>query len=85
MRFFSSVAVLLAGVTFSLVPSVAGGPIQEPAQKRGNCANTATSRHCWGSYSIDTDATYTWPNTGVTRRVSEQLYLVMSDALLTGR
>jgi len=68
MRFFSSVAVLLAGVTFSLVPSVAGGPIQEPAQKRGNCANTATSRHCWGSYSIDTDATYTWPNTGVTRR-----------------
>ncbi|KAK0701704.1 Cupredoxin [Lasiosphaeria miniovina] len=28
------------------------------------------SRGCWGSFNIGSDVTYTWPNTGVTRRYS---------------
>ncbi|KAH6654743.1 Cupredoxin [Truncatella angustata] len=31
------------------------------------CVNTATSRSCWGNYSIDTDYYVTTPYTGVTR------------------
>jgi hypothetical protein len=35
-----------------------------------NCENTATSRSCWGEYSIDTDYYNIVPDTGVTREVS---------------
>lgn len=31
------------------------------------CANSATSRGCWGNYSIDTNYYTTIPDTGVTR------------------
>lgn len=34
---------------------------------RASCENTATSRDCWGDYSIDTDYYTTTPDTGVTR------------------
>lgn len=34
---------------------------------RTPCANTATSRGCWGKYSIDTNFYEETPNTGVTR------------------
>lgn len=34
----------------------------------GNCANTASTRQCWGGgYYIGTDSETSWPNTGVTR------------------
>lgn len=34
----------------------------------GNCANTASTRQCWGGgYYIGTDAETSWPTTGVTR------------------
>ncbi|CZT41233.1 probable Laccase-2 [Rhynchosporium secalis] len=38
-----------------------------PLEPRKECENTATSRGCWGNYSIDTDWYETVPNTGVTR------------------
>lgn len=34
------------------------------------CENTATSRQCWGNFSIDTDYYDVTPDTGVTREVS---------------
>jgi hypothetical protein len=34
-----------------------------------SCDNTATSRSCWGNYSIDTDYYEVTPETGVTREV----------------
>ena len=34
----------------------------------GSCANTASTRQCWGGgYYIGTDAETSWPNTGVIR------------------
>ncbi|KAK3324236.1 Cupredoxin [Cercophora scortea] len=62
MRFSSSLVVLLSGVT-----SLATGTPFFGLRKRASCANTATSRNCWGNYSINDDVTYTWPSTGVTR------------------
>lgn len=43
----------------------------EPRQ--APCENTPTSRNCWGNYSIDTNYEETWPNTGVTREVKQQI------------
>ncbi|ETS76617.1 hypothetical protein PFICI_12004 [Pestalotiopsis fici W106-1] len=37
------------------------------ARQSSSCENTATSRNCWGEYSIDTDYYQTTPDTGVTR------------------
>ena len=37
------------------------------------CENTATSRSCWGDYSIDTDWYTTIPSTGITRGDFNQL------------
>lgn len=34
---------------------------------RASCENTATSRSCWGEYSVDTDYYSVTPDTGVTR------------------
>ncbi|KAK3688141.1 Cupredoxin [Podospora appendiculata] len=62
MRFYNSLVVLLAGVT-----SLATATPFVDWKKRASCANTATSRNCWGNYSISDDVTYTWPTTGVTR------------------
>ncbi|KAH7350933.1 laccase precursor [Rhexocercosporidium sp. MPI-PUGE-AT-0058] len=38
-----------------------------PLTPRQSCENTATSRSCWGNYSIDTDWYEMVPETGVTR------------------
>lgn len=59
--------------------------------KRGYCENTPTSRHCWGNFNIDSGVTYTWPNTGVTRFVTQtcpvtnQSSTNMSSTILTSR
>ncbi|KAI4600027.1 laccase, multicopper oxidase, benzenediol:oxygen oxidorectuctase [Pestalotiopsis sp. 9143b] len=37
------------------------------ARQSSSCENTATSRNCWGEYSIDTDYYQITPDTGVTR------------------
>lgn len=39
------------------------------ARQTTSCDNTATSRSCWGDYSIDTDFYSVTPETGVTREV----------------
>jgi len=62
-------ALLLAGTSSLTAAAPVEGGSGGPQMKRGFCENTATSRDCWGDYSIDTDVTYTWPNTGVTRFV----------------
>lgn len=44
---------------------------------RASCDNTATSRDCWGDYSIDTNYYETTVTTGVTRGIvshSQKLY-----------
>ncbi|KAH8878910.1 hypothetical protein GQ53DRAFT_673202, partial [Thozetella sp. PMI_491] len=38
-----------------------------PVKPRASCDNTATSRDCWGDYSIDTNWYEEVPDTGVTR------------------
>nr|CAM12502.1 laccase precursor [Helotiaceae sp. UHH 1-13-18-4] len=57
--------------TSALHAVVSGSPFPtnalSPSSKRASCANTATSRSCWGDYSIDTDWYSTVPETGVTR------------------
>jgi hypothetical protein len=60
-----SLAILLVGLT-SLATAL---PVNEA--ERGYCENTPTSRDCWGGFNIDSDATYTWPDTGVTRHVRQ--------------
>ncbi|TVY39689.1 Laccase [Lachnellula subtilissima] len=47
----------------SVVPSVSDLVSRQDA----SCTNSATSRNCWGQYSVDTDYYSVTPNTGVTR------------------
>jgi len=49
----------------SAIPSVSDLVTRQNA----SCENTATSRRCWGGYSIDTDYYSVTPDTGVTREV----------------
>jgi hypothetical protein len=43
--------------------------------------NTATSRSCWGDYSIDTDWYTTVPSTGVTRGIFKYHLQIHLDAI----
>ncbi|KAK0639737.1 multicopper oxidase-domain-containing protein [Cercophora newfieldiana] len=54
-------------LTGLFVAVLAGAEVASAACKRGYCENTPTSRQCWGSFNVDSDVTYTWPNTGITR------------------
>ncbi|KAH9213418.1 laccase precursor [Leptodontidium sp. 2 PMI_412] len=58
LAFSASLAAAIP-LTSNLKPS--------PLKPRQACENTATSRSCWGNYSIDTDWYETVPETGVTR------------------
>ena len=49
-----------------------------------SCKNTATSRSCWGDYSIDTDWYTVTPDTGVTREV-RQYFKLCHSPLLTSK
>lgn len=42
-----------------------------------SCDNTATSRSCWGDYSIDTDWYTVVPETGVTREVRDAFFRLL--------
>lgn len=61
----STIVTLLAAFIYqcsaSVVPSTAN------LNPRTSCENTATTRSCWGDYSIDTDYYTVVPDTGVTR------------------
>ncbi|KAH8818025.1 laccase precursor [Hyaloscypha sp. PMI_1271] len=59
---------LLTGPFFhSLVSAIPFTSQPSPLTPRQSCENTATSRNCWGDYSIDTDYYSVTPDTGVTR------------------
>jgi hypothetical protein len=52
-------------------------------RQNSSCENTATSRNCWGEYSIDTDWYTVTPDTGVTREVRSTGYDKIWLPLLT--
>lgn len=59
---------LLSLATSVLALSIPSRPdLKHNLKPRASCENTATSRDCWGDYSIDTDYYTTTPDTGVTR------------------
>ncbi|PQE21062.1 putative Laccase-2 protein [Rutstroemia sp. NJR-2017a WRK4] len=71
---FTALAAFFAQSSASVIPSIRS-PItpgllharQNSTNSTTSCANTATSRNCWGDYSIDTNWYDVTPNTGVTR------------------
>ena len=54
--FLASATVLLTNtVTASAIPIGDVSVVENGNIKRQSCVNTATSRECWGDYSIDTN------------------------------
>jgi hypothetical protein len=47
--------------------SVIPDTTKELSPRATSCENTATTRSCWGNYSLDTDWCTVVPETGVTR------------------
>lgn len=58
----------LAGLSLGVTARSFSLP-QKTARQTTACEHTATSRNCWGNYSIDTDYYDITPDTGVTREV----------------
>jgi hypothetical protein len=67
---FTLLAICVYHSLVTAIPfdSVSTGTALKPRQS-SSCENTATSRSCWGDYSIDTDWYSVTPDTGVTREV----------------
>ena len=65
---FGSLVSCIHSATALLLPhSVTTRPTIPSLQaRRTSCANTATSRGCWGNFSVDTNFYEETPNTGVT-------------------
>ena len=59
-------SVLLAASAVSAVP-LSSNPSPALKTRQTGCEHTATSRGCWGDYSIDTDFLNVLPRTGITR------------------
>lgn len=55
------------------------GNTKVASAKRASCDNTATSRDCWGDYSIDTNWYDETPSTGVTK----EYWLVVQNTTLS--
>ena len=65
MGFFSLAKL---GAVAGCIQLALAAPASLHARQDGNCANTATSRQCWGGgYYIGTDSETSWPDTGVTK------------------
>jgi hypothetical protein len=66
----ASIPVFFTQIT-ALVVSGDHGTSLDPLELRQttSCENTASSRNCWGNYSIDTNYYDVTPDTGVTREV----------------
>lgn len=58
--------ILLAGMSTVVTPISTHRPISNH-REHDRCEHTATSRQCWGDFSIDTDYYTTTPSTGITR------------------
>ena len=67
--FFASLASCIDLATALLLPKNASLSTTFPSlqARTTSCANSATSRGCWGNYSIDTNFYEETPDTGVTR------------------
>ncbi|RDW66476.1 putative Laccase-2 [Coleophoma cylindrospora] len=70
---FVVLAALASQAYAALIPSQTRSQVHQKKsltaelKPRASCDNTATSRDCWGDYSIDTNWYTTTPTTGVTR------------------
>jgi hypothetical protein len=68
----------------SAIPLLTGGSTSPLSPRQTtSCANTATSRKCWGEYSIDNNWYDVTPDTGVTKEVCRQCILTSSYQMLT--
>ena len=67
--FFASLTSCIGLATALLLPKDVSHPAryQSLQSRNASCANTPTSRGCWGKYSIDTNYYEEVPDTGVTR------------------
>ncbi|KAK6597896.1 Laccase-2-like protein 4 [Botrytis cinerea] len=63
---FTALTALFAQASATAIPAVRS-PLAPRQSTTASCANSATSRSCWGEYSIDTNWYDVTPNTGVTR------------------
>lgn len=63
---FTALTALFAQASATAIPAVRS-PLAPRQNTTASCANSATSRSCWGEYSIDTNWYDVTPNTGVTR------------------
>ncbi|KUI63542.1 Laccase-2 [Cytospora mali] len=63
LSFLSSFASSIVAASTPSLQDVA----YDPKPRQPSCANTATSRRCWGDYSIDTNYHEEAPTTNVTR------------------
>nr|ABM21603.1 laccase 2 [Sclerotinia minor] len=69
MKCFTSLTALtaiFAQASASAIPAIRS-PATSHQKVTASCAHSATSRSCWGAYSIDTDWYDVIPHTGVTR------------------
>ncbi|KAI9650066.1 Laccase-1 [Ciborinia camelliae] len=71
LAFIASLSLALALPTADVVPS--------NLEERATCANTATTRSCWGQYSVSTNSYTTVFSTGVTR----EYWLVAQNTTLS--
>lgn len=75
---FLSFSLIVTQITAYKVPRLYSSlnPIDRRQTTNSTCENTATSRNCWGNYSIDTNYYDVTPDTGVTREVKIFLQLI---------
>lgn len=78
-RFLMTMNLSIISLFLTLLPFSAGRLLRRDSassvvlldqRQNSSCENTATSRECWGDYSIDTDYYTVTPDTGVTREVN---------------
>jgi FtsP/CotA-like multicopper oxidase with cupredoxin domain len=74
----ASQAVALPATLSDSPLELRAGSTNSGVAKRASCANTATSRDCWGDYSIDTNWYDETPDTGVIR----EYWLVVQNTTL---
>ena len=66
----SSLLVLITPITANVIFKDHGALLDLIERRQtGPCENTATSRDCWGDFSIDTNFYDVAPDTGVVREV----------------
>lgn len=66
LKLLPTLFALLSGAVAIALPSLRDDS-SDLVRRQTNCANSATSRSCWGDYSIDTNYYDETPTTNVTR------------------